>query len=191
MQENCLPTAKIYSQSRANTYSFAELDLCQDFSATQSGEHKWKMEQNKQALRQIFGSYPSNLSNVFLSTGMQGGSRVAYSPVYRLLKNIFIFFLALFPLPKKIWLSRTGFPSQTVHTCDLKSKRKDIYENRETKSSGNSTLNKPCLPVPNSSVNKSCSIHHCWAREIKGRLKAGEEAWGEAEQLQNKSIWQW
>lgn len=62
-REVCLPTVKIYSQLRANTYSFAELNLCQDFSDTQSGEHKWKMEQNKQAHRQIFGSYSSNLSN--------------------------------------------------------------------------------------------------------------------------------
>lgn len=69
----CPPTVQIFSQSTANTYSLAELDLYQDFSDTQSTEHKRKMEQNKQVERQIFDSYPSNLSNVFRPTGMQGG----------------------------------------------------------------------------------------------------------------------
>lgn len=149
--------------------------------------NRTQMEQNKQAHRQVVGSYlsnvsnlSSNLSNVFLPAGMQGGSRVAYSPVYRPLKKSFIFCWSYLHYVRR-YDSRTGFPSQTVSTCDLKSKRKDIFENnRETKSSGNSTLNKPCLWVPNSSVNKSCSIHHCRAREIKERQKAGEEAWREA-----------
>jgi len=38
----------------------------------QSTEHKQKMEQNTQGERQIFDSYPSNLSNASLPTGMQG-----------------------------------------------------------------------------------------------------------------------
>lgn len=81
----CLPSVQIYPQSTASIYSLVKLNLCQHFSDTQLTEHKQKMELNKQVERQIFDSYPSDSSNVLLPTGIQGESRVEYSPVHRLL----------------------------------------------------------------------------------------------------------
>lgn len=123
----------------------------------------------------------------------KGGAELPTLPVYRVFKKIFIFFLELSLLPKMIWLSRTGFPSQTISTHDLKSKREDIYKNtRETKSSGNSTLNKSCLSVPNSSVQQILKYSLLLGKRKKRKTESRRGSLGgEAEQLQNKSIWQW
>lgn len=154
-----------------------------------SWQQKWKKELNKQVERQIFDSYPSKLSNVFLPRGTQVGNGAAYPAVDRPFKKSFRFSWSYLHYLRQ-WLRSltrrgvllTAFLAKLNLKCDLKGKPHrttlDFYEkNRKTKSSGNSALNKPYISVPNSCVNKSWSFHCCLGKR-KGRLKAGE-AWGE------------